>query len=138
MYRYLYLCCGMLIAAGCSEGDNNDGTSDASVPDVSVVVDAGGGSEGRALGAGCDDGLQCASTICAETPFGGICGECIDDTQCEWGCRPPSVVGLADASPSICDQGGLGARCQTGDACRAPLYCGRNPFTIPLGNDTSL
>ncbi|MEO1230034.1 MAG: hypothetical protein AAFZ18_14105 [Myxococcota bacterium] len=93
---------------------------------------------GKTLGAGCSDGSECASTFCAESPFGGICGECLDDTHCPWGCRPPALLGLGDAAPSVCDDGAPGARCQTEMACQVGLYCGRNPFTVPLGSDDSL
>jgi hypothetical protein len=66
---------------------------------------------------------QCASGFCYLAGIlGGICGECIDDDDCVWGCGPPNPLALPPTG-STCDDGSLGAGCQTDDACQAVFVC---------------
>ena len=61
--------------------------------------------------------------------LGGICGECENDADCEFGCSAPNP--LADPPQgSACNEGNLGEGCETDDVCGGPLVCAEI-FNIP-------
>ena len=85
----------------------------------------------KMLGEGCSMDGDCGSGHCVTTFVGDICGECATEQDCQWGCNPPVMRGLSDVSPSTCNQGQLGDRCETDAGCQVGT-CGKNPLTLPF------
>ena len=149
-------CLTPALLQGCSDNNTNN-TNNAPPPVEDASPDALDQSEDRsedapdapddspdlpaqkaAIGEGCASPEDCASGHCPSTPFGGICSECTVDADCTWGCNPPTLMGVGDVGPGLCNEGQLGARCQDASACQGDLLCGRNPLTLPIGNDDRL
>lgn len=124
-----------------SSAKMSDATEDINDQDMSerlsdASVDADLKPPLKALGEGCEDGSQCSSGHCPGSLFGNICGECLNDSHCTWGCDPPAVMGVGNVGPSLCNDGTQGSRCETKAACQEGLSCGKNPLTLPIGEDT--
>lgn len=75
-----------------------------------------------AIGELCIDGVpDCCSGSCSVVgPLGGVCSECENDGDCRWGCTPSWPL---DGTPAVCNDGGVGAGCQTSAACQPGLVC---------------
>ncbi len=113
-----------------------DGTSTGSRPSTSSGGDGstgrgssegdtgqGSGTGGSPNGADCSDPTECASGHCGLLgALGGVCSECTDDADCRWGCAPPNPL-VSPAIPGACVDGGLGASCQSAEACQDALVC---------------
>ncbi len=89
----------------------------------------------------CGQNADCQSLACfmIDVIKGGVCGECLVDDDCRFGCSPPRLIDfLAGKSPgSMCNDGTLGAGCQTDAACAsADLHCaliGNSPLVASVG-----
>jgi hypothetical protein len=66
---------------------------------------------------------ECASGMCFLAGIlGGICGDCLTEDDCMWGCHFPEVL----ATPPVgayCDDGAIGAGCDTNAGCMGGLEC---------------
>lgn len=104
-------------AAGTSSsGDGND--------DVSFVpVDSSGGpTEPQPNGSPCDGPEGCDSGYCYQLPVpggGGVCSECLQDTDCEMGTCSLDVTQLY----AVCTDGGIGVMCGSDEGCMGDLVC---------------
>lgn len=73
-------------------------------------------------------GMQCISDaecqgFCYVNPlFGGICGDCLEDSDCAWGCNIPNPLGDPPTG-ATCGTGGPGEGCETNAACMGNLSC---------------
>lgn len=97
-------------------------------PTTATVTTATGSSGfetdgGLANGQQCMSDFECASGMCFLSGIlGGICGDCLGDDDCEWGCTGPNP--LSDPPEgSYCNMGLLGDGCQMTDACMSPFVC---------------
>jgi hypothetical protein len=96
-------------------------------PTTATVTTAGStGFEtegGLPNGQPCMSDLECGSGMCFLSGIlGGICGECLGDDDCEWGCTGPNP--LSDPPEgSFCNSGLFGEGCQSSDACMGVLVC---------------
>lgn len=70
----------------------------------------------------CGENEECRSGACFDLlAFGGRCGECLDDADCEdGGCSSPS---LDEPEGSVCNTGDYASGCQTDDVCAEGLVC---------------
>lgn len=73
------------------------------------------------------DGSQCTADADCESmncfvagALGGICGECNEDADCEFGCSLPNPL---TSAPSVCNMGELGGGCESTDVCEDGLVC---------------
>lgn len=73
-------------------------------------------------GAQCLSDDECESMQCYEAgALGGICGECDEDADCPaGGCTAPSPI---TSMPSVCNDGSIGAGCETTAVCMPGLVC---------------
>ncbi|MBC8072870.1 MAG: hypothetical protein IAG13_31400 [Deltaproteobacteria bacterium] len=72
----------------------------------------------------CEEDQQCASGHCFVVGiFGGVCGECVTDSDCAGGgCTPPNPL-ASPPTPSTCNDGGYGGGCMSDEACADGLRC---------------
>ena len=54
--------------------------------------------------------------------LGGLCGECLSEDDCMWGCHLPNPL-TDPPQGAVCDDGNLGGGCETAAACMAGLDC---------------
>jgi hypothetical protein len=74
-------------------------------------------------GATCTANLECESGMCFLAGIlGGVCGECLVDADCRWGCSPPNALSDPPAG-AYCSDGSIGGGCQSSDACQRGLVC---------------
>gem|GEM_PF-800959 len=79
----------------------------------------------------CFSDSDCPTDACYLIPFlGGQCGECSSDADCQFGCNPYNPNGDDTIGPnclplsgSKCNDGGLGAGCESSGACQPGLTC---------------
>jgi hypothetical protein len=112
-----------------TESSSSEGSSSTTVVEVttSSSTDPSTSSEsGLELlpnGDTCSESDECESGSCYLAGIlGGICGECLDDDDCVWGCGAPNPLGMPPTG-STCDDGGVGAGCETDAACQMTLTC---------------
>lgn len=73
-------------------------------------------------------GMQCNSDaecqgFCYMNPIlGGICGDCLEDADCAWGCNAPNPL-RNPPTGATCGTGGQGEGCETSQACMGDLSC---------------
>ena len=71
----------------------------------------------------CMANFECASDMCFMAGIlGGVCSDCLTEDDCMWGCHLPNPL----ASPPLgafCDDGNLGATCDSNAGCMAGLDC---------------
>lgn len=79
-------------------------------------------SAAGANGEPCSSAFECNSGHCFANALGGVCSECTQDEDCEFGCTPPSLL-KEDSAPAVCNAGALGDGCETSDACTDGLEC---------------
>lgn len=80
------------------------------------------GPAGLPNGSGCSENADCASQACyASVLSGSVCGECLTDADCAYGCNPPSLVDPR-GQPSECSDGSLGNACETEEACASEAH----------------
>jgi hypothetical protein len=106
-----------------SSGGTTGGTDSGST--TMPTSSSSGGDTGMLLGNGeqCTDNDECASGNCYLAGIlGGICGECLTDDDCVWGCAVPNPLAMPPEG-STCDDGTLGAGCETDAACQGALVC---------------
>ncbi|MEM7154741.1 MAG: hypothetical protein AAF799_17965 [Myxococcota bacterium] len=111
-----------------SVDDSGDAvTSSPPPPPPPVPVPDAGADEGPTcvgpleVGAACADNEECCSGMCFVVgPLGGVCSECLDDDDCDLGCSVPNPL---EGVPAVCTDGGIGAGCNTSDACSDGLLC---------------
>jgi hypothetical protein len=71
----------------------------------------------------CETHAECASGKCYQLAlFGGFCGECLSDDDCMWGCGLPAPL-TDPPRGSTCDDGSMGAGCESDRACQDPPVC---------------
>ena len=144
--------CGPLVPVGSPEettsdestsstsGDTrNPGTSSSTTagpfttaPPVTTVdpdptISTGSSSEGTGgmlpNGSQCMSHEECWSGMCYfQGILGGICGDCLSDADCVWGCTGPNPVSDPPLG-SYCNQGLFGDGCESTDACMGQLLC---------------
>jgi hypothetical protein len=117
---------GMTMSASMSaEGtaDSDPGTDDG----PTTFEDSGTDDapvEPQPNGSTCDDNEQCESGFCFVVQFlGGICGECLLDSDCpDGGCSLPNPIAMPPVG-AVCNDGGAGEGCMTSDVCQDGLVC---------------
>lgn len=98
-------------------------TTDASTTDASTTGSNETADTEPQPGVECTMNERCAAGACFVLPvLGGVCGECVDDSDCEFGCSPPNYF-AAPPLASVCNMGMLGEGCQTTDVCVDDLLC---------------
>lgn len=82
-----------------------------------------GPSEGAPDGSACTTDAECISNNCWLMPFfGGFCGQCNEDADCDGGgCTPPNPF---DELGPYCNMGELGGGCESDSVCVDGLSCG--------------
>ena len=113
--------------SGMMEGDTTAGMeSSGGVMTMGMPTTAEGGSSEGGVdplpdGSMCTENTDCISMECyAAGILGGICGECNEDADCEFGCSLPNPI---TSVPSACNDGTLGAGCESSDVCVDDLVC---------------
>jgi Cys-rich repeat protein len=79
--------------------------------------------DGPPNGSTCQTNDDCASGACYASILGSVCGDCLSDADCEFGCTPPYPL---DPSRqwAVCNDGGLGDSCEDSAACASTdLQC---------------
>lgn len=109
--------------------DPTFGTDGSSGLDSSGSWGVSSGSTGRSTvggefpdGADCSENFQCNSGECYVTGIGGICGECSDDSDCEFGCNVPNPLS-SPPQGSTCSAGNPGENCDSPAGCDGGLDC---------------
>ncbi len=101
-----------------STGSTGPGESSSSTGGSSTS-----GEPGLPDGEQCTSGDECASGECYVVGvLGGVCGECSDDSDCDFGCNAPNPLAMPPEG-STCGQGNLGENCENDDACDGLLEC---------------
>ena len=89
----------------------------------SSATDSDTGLGGQPSGGTCQTDDDCASGACYASILGSVCGECVSDADCEFGCTPPYPLDPSQQW-ALCNDGGLGDSCETSRACAsAQLQC---------------
>jgi len=72
----------------------------------------------------CMEDAECVSARCFVIgPLGGVCGECVQDSDCPaWGCSIPNPF-ATPPRPAVCNDGGPGDGCMSDDVCVEGLGC---------------
>jgi hypothetical protein len=130
-----------LAFAGCGpkddesgSGSDTGGSGDGTGGDGTGGGGTGDGGTGTATDDTCDEGAElpddaacdcdeeCLSQMCFYVELlGGYCSECLSDADCpDGGCSVPNPMQGLGAE---CNQGELGAGCETDEACQEPLFC---------------
>ncbi len=74
-------------------------------------------------GSVCQTNEDCASGACYASILGSVCGECLSDDDCEYGCTPPYPLDPSQQW-ALCNDGELGDSCESSAACvSAELQC---------------
>ena len=74
-------------------------------------------------GSVCQNDDDCASEACYPSILGSVCGECVSDDDCEYGCTPPYPLDPSQQW-ALCNDGELGDSCESSAACAsAGLQC---------------
>lgn len=74
------------------------------------------GPQGSPNGSTCQGDDDCASGACYASILGSVCGECLTDADCEFGCTPPYPLDPSQQW-ALCNNGDLGDSCETSAAC---------------------
>ena len=70
----------------------------------------------------CMSNEECESGMCFLAGIlGGICGNCLTDDDCEWGCGLPNPLSTPPMGAE-CTMGGLGEGCMSDEACMDPEH----------------
>ncbi len=81
------------------------------------------GPDGSPNGAVCQDDDDCASAACYASILGSVCGECLSDADCEFGCTPPYPLDPSQQW-ALCNEGKLGDSCEISESCASSdLQC---------------
>lgn len=81
------------------------------------------GPMGPPNGSACQANDECASGACFSSILGSVCGECLSDADCEFGCTPPYPLDPSQQW-AVCNGGGLGDSCENSRACASTdLQC---------------
>jgi len=67
-------------------------------------------------GSVCQSNDDCASGACYDAILGSVCGECLSDDDCDFGCTPPYPLDPSEQW-ALCNDGELGDSCETDAAC---------------------
>ena len=113
------------LTSGPSPDDSTStgGSSDTDLPTSGDAPTTDGGPTGDPNGSSCQGDADCASDACYVTPLGSWCGECTSDADCRHGCSPPHPLNAREVF-SMCNDGQLGAPCESDQACAdASLSC---------------
>lgn len=113
--------------SGMMDGDSTGGMTDSGGPmTMGMTTTAEGGSSEGGVdplpdGSQCTEDADCISMECyVAGGLGGICGECNEDADCDFGCSLPNPL---TSAPSTCNDGTLGAGCESSDICVDDLIC---------------
>ena len=105
---------------GGETGPGPDPDSDGGDDDDDSEGDDDDGNE--PLGGQCSSSGQCASGSCWTGPMLGVCSECETDIDCQDGGAGTCAFDF-DLMYAVCTDGGLGAMCESDDACAPGLVC---------------
>lgn len=99
--------------AGSSTGMADGSFLDPSTTDAPPPVPQPNGSQ-------CTDASECDSGFCYQVPMlGGVCSECLTDTDCAMGtCSLDPQVLYA-----VCTDGSIGVMCSSDEGCMGELVC---------------
>ena len=89
----------------------------------------GPGTELPPNGSLCENDEDCASGACYASILGSVCGECLTDADCEFGCTPPYPLDPSQQWAQ-CNGGELGDSCETSSASpsqTSPECCRSRP-----------
>ncbi len=117
-------------------GTSTTGESASSESSTSATTESTG-SDGQPNGFFyCFADEECASGHCFDLGLlNGICSECSADAHCAeregFGCSPPNIAAQPGPAPAVCNDGSLGAGCETSEACAQGLTC-ELILTVPL------
>jgi hypothetical protein len=79
-------------------------------------------------GSPCGDAEECTSGFCYQIPMlGGVCSECLSDTDCPMGTCSLDPVGYA-----VCTDGSIGVMCSSDEGCMDDLVCAQLIDTMGL------
>lgn len=113
---------GMADATAGLDSTGNGTTTTTGMADGSFLDPDSSGDGGpmpQPNGAQCDDAAACESEFCYQIPMlGGVCSECLVDTDCEMG-----TCSLDPAGYAVCTDGGIGVMCNTDEGCMGELIC---------------
>jgi len=116
---------GTTVAVGgdaSSSGGRDEGSSDVG-EDSTTASENSTGASGFPNGDSCTEPSECQSGHCYVIPMlGGLCGECTSDADCRYGCGTANPL-LDPPAPSTCDDGLLGAGCESDDSCESDFVC---------------
>lgn len=108
---------------GSSSSGRDDGSSDGGEDDSTSSSEGSTGASGLPDGSSCSEAAECQSGHCfIVAALGGVCGECTNDSDCRYGCGAANPL-VDPATPSTCDDGSLGAGCESDDSCQSDLVC---------------
>jgi hypothetical protein len=85
---------------------------------IDPATDDEGTNEPMPNGAECSANSDCQSEFCYLSPLGGVCSECLSDSDCDATCSLDFNVGYA-----ICTDGSLGKMCDSDEGCQDELVC---------------
>jgi len=116
---------GQTMSASMTGDSGSDGPGTEDGP--TTFEDSGtddGPVEPQPNGSTCSENEECISGFCFVVQLlGGICGECLMDSDCEGGgCSLPNPIAMPPVG-AVCNDGGPGEGCMTSDVCQDGLVC---------------
>ena len=104
-------------------GTSSDATSTDPGESSDSAASSDTGPQGPPNGSPCANDSDCASGACYSAILGSVCGECLSDADCEFGCTPPYPLDPSEQW-ALCNDGGLGDSCEVSRSCAsADLQC---------------
>ena len=114
-------------ASGMAEGESLDstgGSTSTGMADGSfldgMTTDEPPPPKPQPNGGQCMDGGECESGFCYQIPMlGGVCSECLTDTDCGTGTCSLDPMSLY----AVCTDGSIGVMCMSDEGCMGELVC---------------